>query len=855
MIYPTINKKEQELEIIENETVGKSIFPTVSKPVIPAVQQPQPITPVQPVTPTTPTKPTGLDSTVPQGLDADVVLLAKAIRQHESGNRAVLPGEGAEVGGASRYQYTHGTWKEVAKKYLKDANAPMTLENENRATYLRILDWKKKGYNPAQIASMWNAGEGEPNAYLGKFEKDTPTHKAGDLSIGVNQWGVKYDVPGHANRIYSTYKGLKEEYKKTNPATITEQKPKESQIYEENQRKLIKQNISDPETKKLIDSGKVTLAADGSVSLSEDYKKEIKSQYDKVQTQRGQLIAVLSRFPGVTEQDLSVVRSAFDKGDQMRLNAAIQRIQIGAQLEGKDKVNFLSWADGMVSAVDKLFEAPVLKQFKQLTGLAVGSLAAIETGIINTIGTQITEAIGKVKKGQIPSITPSKKAYQEGLRGVKEGFQFGQQIGEEGAKASIYAPMGVIPNALLSVPQVISGGSKLGTGIETEDAELQKEGALNIGLGIAGALPFYSGKTKSNLLIDRDFFNVAKREVDALRAGVKNVPREIVVSNIFDKKIANEIDSKFDSAIKPSFSGRKTTAMANKYNENKQNAIMSIVDNKDNLKLIKDGEEVVGKLPENVEQLSHSVDQTLSKVFKEYDTLKEQAGDAGVQIDTKNVANKMLEIVNDPKFKAWEDYNPGTVNYLMDLTARLEKRGTYTPSEAQAMIEELNAGLKAFYRNPNPSDVTKTAINASLAGELRNSMDDAISGATGEGYQALRNKYSQLKTIQDDINRAVNRMANAPARSLVDSLTSPFAGADILMGLVSGNPAQIVRGSSIQVLRNIYKKISNPDFRIKKMFNNIETLLKEREVRMKGTTLIEKAAKLPVGLSIEDVSK
>ena len=159
MIYPTINKKEQELEIVENETVGKSIFPTVSKPVIPVVQQPQPITPVQPVTPTTPTKPTGLDSTVPQGLDADVVLLAKAIRQHESGNRAVLPGEGAEVGGASRYQYTHGTWKEVAKKYLKDANAPMTLENENRATYLRILDWKKKGYNPAQIASMWNAGE------------------------------------------------------------------------------------------------------------------------------------------------------------------------------------------------------------------------------------------------------------------------------------------------------------------------------------------------------------------------------------------------------------------------------------------------------------------------------------------------------------------------------------------------------------------------------------------------------------------------------------------------------------------------------------------------------------------------
>ncbi len=201
MIYPTINKKQQELEVVENETIGKSIFPTVSKPVIPSVQPPQPVNPIQPTTPTT-TTPTGLNASVPKGMDADVVLLAKAIRQHESGNRAVLPGEGAEVGGASRYQYTHGTWKEVAQKYLGNANAPMTLENENKATYLRLLDWKKKGYNPAQIASMWNAGEGRPDAYKENWR-------------GTNKWGVKYDTPAYVDKVYNTYKGLKDEYVKT----------------------------------------------------------------------------------------------------------------------------------------------------------------------------------------------------------------------------------------------------------------------------------------------------------------------------------------------------------------------------------------------------------------------------------------------------------------------------------------------------------------------------------------------------------------------------------------------------------------------------------------------------------------
>lgn len=133
---------------------------------------------------------------ISKNLDQDVVNLAKAIRQMESGNRAVLPGEGAAVGGASRYQYTHGTWKAVAGKYLGDPNAPLNLENENKATYLRIKDWKDQGYNPAQIASMWNAGEGRPNAYKENWR-------------GINKYGVKYDTPAYVNKVYSEYQRLK----------------------------------------------------------------------------------------------------------------------------------------------------------------------------------------------------------------------------------------------------------------------------------------------------------------------------------------------------------------------------------------------------------------------------------------------------------------------------------------------------------------------------------------------------------------------------------------------------------------------------------------------------------------------
>jgi len=129
-------------------------------------------------------------------LDQDAVNLSKAIRQMESGNRAVTPSEGSTLGGASRYQFTHGTWKKYAKEILGDENAPLSLENENQVAYTKIKKWKDQGYNVGQIASMWNAGEGRPDAYKENWR-------------GTNKYGVKYDTPAYAEKVAAEYHKLK----------------------------------------------------------------------------------------------------------------------------------------------------------------------------------------------------------------------------------------------------------------------------------------------------------------------------------------------------------------------------------------------------------------------------------------------------------------------------------------------------------------------------------------------------------------------------------------------------------------------------------------------------------------------
>lgn len=143
-----------------------------------------------------------------QALDPSLVNLAKAIRQVESGGNFAAQGKSGEHGA---YQFTSGTWDSASRKYLGQP-VPLeqaTPEQQNEVVYKRIKDWKDRGYNVGQIASMWNAGEGEPDAYKGTFTSSTATHRVGQPSVGVNSFGAHYNVPAYAKSVATAYQKIK----------------------------------------------------------------------------------------------------------------------------------------------------------------------------------------------------------------------------------------------------------------------------------------------------------------------------------------------------------------------------------------------------------------------------------------------------------------------------------------------------------------------------------------------------------------------------------------------------------------------------------------------------------------------
>lgn len=123
--------------------------------------------------------------------------IARALAYQENGGKIDLNNIRAGKTGElkSIYQFTPATWKNYAKEVLGDQNAELTPDNEVKVVVKKVGDWIDKGYNVKQIASVWNAGASEPDAFTGKFSNGRP-------SKGINKkYGVPYDVPKYADNV------------------------------------------------------------------------------------------------------------------------------------------------------------------------------------------------------------------------------------------------------------------------------------------------------------------------------------------------------------------------------------------------------------------------------------------------------------------------------------------------------------------------------------------------------------------------------------------------------------------------------------------------------------------------------
>ena len=335
------------------------------------------------------------------------------------------------------------------------------------------------------------------------------------------------------------------------------------------------------------------------------------------------------------------------------------------------------------------------------------------------------------------------------------------------------------------------------------------------------------------------------KEAGALASDISRGAKELLTPS--EAAIEKNIQSLFQKGIKPL--AKKTEGQAVKYESDVLKALKTIKDNSATLN-IEDatGELISGRTPQTINELSQAVDQTKKSVFAQYDALAKQANKVGATVDAVKIADEVAAVADN---RALQLTNPEVVNYALKWAERLRSFDRLDAETTQEVIKNLNNSLQAFYRNPTYEAASKVTIDAGIANNFRKLLDEAIEGATGKEYQALKNQYSALKAIENDVTKASMRDARKNVKGLLD-YTDIFTSGQMVSGIFSMNPAMFTKGAVERGFKEYFKYLNDPNRAIEKIFKQLDIVPAEG---FTPESEIGKWLKDPkIGLMIEDVS-
>jgi hypothetical protein len=130
------------------------------------------------------------------GTDMQALALTHAIALAESGHNGSPNYNAVGDNGTSHgaYQWQPGNFEAAAKSAGLDPN-DRSPENQDKVAYHEVKGYKDKGYDPGQIASLWNSGS-----------PDNWQNHSGTTMI--NGKPIHYDTPAYVNKVKSYYQGL-----------------------------------------------------------------------------------------------------------------------------------------------------------------------------------------------------------------------------------------------------------------------------------------------------------------------------------------------------------------------------------------------------------------------------------------------------------------------------------------------------------------------------------------------------------------------------------------------------------------------------------------------------------------------
>ena len=282
------------------------------------------------------------------------------------------------------------------------------------------------------------------------------------------------------------------------------------------------------------------------------------------------------------------------------------------------------------------------------------------------------------------------------------------------------------------------------------------------------------------------------------------------------QQIESALSKTFRRVVKPGRAGRASASQLEAQDRQILSAVDSIIADKPNLNFTDEsGRVVTGQLPRSIRQFSDAIDQQKKRIFQQYDQMAQKAGRAGIMIDLTPTVTALRMAAAKPEV---EHLHPSVAADLNALADRFETQGAYPAEVAQDIVQNLNATLRGFYKNPTQEIISGGSALGNITPTLRKSLDESIAKYAGPGYQALRNQYGSLRSVEKDVAAAFQREVNKIPGGLGQLFSDIAASEEALRGVITLNPQALLRAGGIKAAQMLMRHINSPNRAITRMF-------------------------------------
>ena len=226
---------------------------------------------------------------------------------------------------------------------------------------------------------------------------------------------------------------------------------------------------------------------------------------------------------------------------------------------------------------------------------------------------------------------------------------------------------------------------------------------------------------------------------------------------------------------------------------------------------------------------------TKDKVYGEYTALAEKAGLSGARFTQKDFKNVITTLE-----KEGLDATSATKNKVRSLVSDIEQNfgklneadGTYYFKNTdlrriQSFLEKVNVDVNPL------SDKAGAEISGTLSRTIREILDDKILSSTGGKYQALRNSYADLKSIENELIGQFKKSMRGTGSGVANWIEG-YGGLDAIVALLTGNPQQVVRGIGLTTFAKIMRKLRDPETSLRRAFSALEKQITKEELKKAG---------------------